>query len=151
MSQYVGNSREGGKTESFFTRNVRTITFLVTLGLFLVVFIPIAILEAKEYFGQDADARPQMQLTDVIRFSESPSGVTPAQLKAYACVELADMGEVYESFYEFQIEPHYRMLAVINNNTGNVTYLTISNVKTNEDADVLEDDIRAFIDRNGEN
>ena len=38
-----------GETETFATRNVRLITFLVCIGVFLAVFIPIGVVGISQY------------------------------------------------------------------------------------------------------
>ena len=74
------------KTESFFTRNVKLITFLCTIGVFLAIFGPILVLEARQYYGQDKGARPQMTMYDMIVISEQKP-IRVEYLTQYACTQ----------------------------------------------------------------
>ncbi|MBQ7346957.1 MAG: hypothetical protein IJW55_03295 [Clostridia bacterium] len=131
-----------GKTETFFSRNVRLITFLITLGVFLAAFLPIAYLEAREYFGQDADTRPKMTTYDLIILSEQPE-IKMSQLTKFACEESRQEGQNF-SLIQLYIEPNYIVMASADTATGMVVYCKMLNNETNEEIDVLEDDVRAY-------
>ena len=129
-----------GKTETFFTRHVRLITFLITLGVLLAVFLPIAYMEAKEYYGQHSDSRPKMEIYDLVILSEQPE-ILPKQLTKYACIESKKTGF---SLIEIEIEPHYTVYASVDAETGTVVYCSLLNHETNEKIDVLTADLRAY-------
>lgn len=138
---------EGGeKTETFFSTHVRLITFLVTVGLFLLIFGPIFVLEAKEYFGQDTDGRPKMQLYDVVTLSEQESDILKKQLTKYQCDESQQEGENC-TLIRIYIDPYYILMAMTDDQTGVVLNCTLLNDKTGTKLNVLEDDLRAYFDQ----
>ncbi|MBQ8212880.1 MAG: hypothetical protein IJZ80_02630 [Clostridia bacterium] len=50
---------ETAKTENFFTRNVKLITFLVTVGVFLAVFGPISCWRRVSIMGRTKTPAPK--------------------------------------------------------------------------------------------
>ena len=131
-----------GKTETFFTRHVRLITFLITLSVLLAVFLPIAYMEAKEYYGQHKDSRPKMEVYDLVILSEQPA-IHRKQLTKFACVESEKRDQNF-CLIQIEIEPHYTVFASADLLTGEVVYCTILNHETNETIDVLTADLRAY-------
>ena len=129
-----------GKTENFFTRNVRLITFLITLGVLLVILGPIAVLEAKNYFVPDYDSRPQMTKADVIRISQM-NYIPEKAIREFASVE--DEHD-YEVYYYIDIEPNYKLLAIADKKSGMLIYCQLSNLGTGESVNVLEEDVEKF-------
>ncbi|MBR3895066.1 MAG: hypothetical protein IKJ35_07960 [Clostridia bacterium] len=129
-----------GKTETFFTRHVRLITFLITLGVLLAAFLPIAYMEAREYYGQHKDSRPKMQIYDLVTLSEQPE-IWRKQLIKFAGTESKQKGF---SLIEMEIDPHYTVYASADAQTGEIVYCSLLNHKTNEKIDVLTADLRAY-------
>ena len=131
------------KTENFVTRHVKLITFLICIGVFLAAFLPIAMLERRELYDPDTDKRPRMTVADVIRFSEQEV-ITKSQIEAYAShKQTLD----HEYSYIIEIEPHYRALIYVDKNTGTVVYFTVSNGETDQTADVMTQDMKAFFEQ----
>lgn len=135
-----------GQTETFFSRHVRLITFLVTVGVFWLVLGPIFVLEAKDYFGQEQDGRPQMKLYDVITLSEQDGDLFKNQLTKFMCEESVQEGQ-NTTLIRIDIEPHYRLFATTDDLTGVVVYCKLLNEKTGEEINVLEDDVRAYFNQ----
>ena len=130
------------KTENFFTRNVRLITFLVTLGVFLALFLPIAIPKVREYWGQEVDTRDKLTLQRLVTLSEQKDGIALRQLTEYQCEE---QEKDFEIWCYIDVEPCYQVLAVADKKTRLVVYCTLLNVDTGESVDVLTEDIRAYV------
>lgn len=135
-----------GQTETFFTRHVRLLTFLITIGMFLLVLGPIFVLEAKNYFGQEQDGRPQMKLYDVITLSEQDGDLFKKQLTKYMCEESVQEGK-NTTLIRIDIEPHYRLFATTDDLTGVVVYCKLLNEDTGDEINVLEDDVRAYFNQ----
>ena len=131
-----------GQTETFATRNVRLITFLITLGVFLAVFLPIAYMEAREYFRQGEDTRPKMTTYDLVVLSEQPE-IRVEQLRKFACEEKKQSGQNFV-LITIEIDPHYTVMASADTATGVVGYCHVLNNETNEELDVLTEDLRAY-------
>ncbi len=132
-----------GKTETFFTRHVRLITFLICTGIFLILFLPMAI------FGIDmaidwakGEDRPQMTLEDVIRLSEAERDLYLSDLTAFE-------GEIsefeYETHYAIKIEPKYYLRAVAELNTNKLIYFEMRDLESGEQVNILTEDVRAFL------
>ena len=133
--------RREHKTENFFTTHVRLITFLVTVAVFLVFFIPLAFPSIKEYWGQYADMREPLTLQRLVVLSEQEA-ISEKQISEYK--SKTDDGE-YEIYYYFEIEPHYQVIAVVDKNTRLVIYCNLLNEETGDRIDVLEEDMRAYL------
>ncbi len=128
---------ESGKTETFWTRHVRTITFLITLGVFLLIFTPIAILKAQEYGW--FDTRPEMTLSDVIKLSEQNGYVREEQISKFQ----SEMTKGNSSTtYVIEIAPYYQFYAIVNNQTKLLTYCSLSDLENDIEIDVLTEDVR---------
>lgn len=135
-------SQKPRKTENFFSRNVKLITFLITVGVFLAVFGPIMMLEAKDYFGQENDGRPQMTAYDLTLLSEQ-GAINLNRLTKYACEESEPDGQNFVMI-QIDIEPCYKLFASASKGTGAVEYCKILNLETNEEIDVLTTDMRVY-------
>ena len=136
-------TQKTGSTESFFSRHVKLITFLATVGVFLAIFGPIFVLEAKDYFGQDEDTRPEMKLYDLVLLSEQEGGIALKQLTQYACMETtSDDGSVVVVKISFA-DDRYMVIATADKNTGMVVECQVLDNDTNQQLDVLNDDLRA--------
>lgn len=135
-----------GKTETFFSRHVRLLTFLITVGVFLLVLGPVFVLEAKNYFGQDEDGRPQMTLYDVITLSEQEGDLFKKQLTNFTCEESVQEGQ-NTTLIRIDIEPHYRLFATTDDLTGVVVYCKLLNEDTGDEIDILQDDVRAYFNQ----
>ena len=131
-----------GKTENFFTRNVRLITFLICVTVFLALFIPIAAIETIDYFRNMGDTRPQMTISDVVRLSKQNGRISEQQIENFKSEEKVKSNVTY---YYIDIEPHYQVLAISDNTTNMLIYCQLTNFDTGETADMLLDDIEAFL------
>ena len=129
------------KTENFFTTHVRLITFLVTVAVFLVFFIPIAFPSIREYWGQYTDTRDPMTIQRLVALSEQDA-IAERQIAEYK--SKTDDSE-YETYYYFDIEPHYQVIAVVDKNTRLVIYCNLLNEDTGDRVDVLTEDLRAYL------
>ena len=135
------------KTESFFSRHVKLITFLATLGVFLAIFGPIFVLEAKDYFGANADTRPHMKLYDLILLSEQEGDISLKQLTKYACMETTS-GDKTTTVVKLEVDDgRYMVIATADNNTGKVIACQVLDNETNVQLDVLKDDLRAHFEQ----
>lgn len=130
-------------TETFWTRHVRLITFLVCITVFSAVFLPLA------YFGVDhwidrtrRDDRAQMTLEDVIRLSESDRDLYLTDLTVF-CGETSDFE--HETHYIIEIEPSYYLRAVAERDTGKLLYFEMVNFENGKQVDILTEDVRAFL------
>lgn len=131
-----------GKTENFFSRNVRLITFLCCIAVFLLIFGPIAVLEARDYLTNNYDTRTEMTLNDVVALSDLKKNITASHIENYACDKDEKNDGIY---YRVDIEPHYFLLCVADKNTGKLIYCELANLDTGKTVNMLEEDVRAFL------
>lgn len=132
-----------GRTETFFSRNVKLITFLVTVGLFLALFGPILVLEAKQYFWQDEDTRPKMTMYDMIVLSEQKPLLADSLTK-FACLE-SDADGKNTRVIRIEIDGgRFMAVATADAMTGVVVECLIQDMEGDSDDryDALEDDLR---------
>ena len=148
-----------GKTETFFTRNVKLITFLICLGVFLALFGPISVFTVKKYLEEKEDTRPIMTESELLVLSELDRDLYFSDLKGYKGredihsqkykVNVADGTEIREKeteiWYYIDIGENYSGLAIADIQTEKIIYFQISNRQTQWKADVLTDDIRSFL------
>ena len=135
--------KHGQKTETFFSTHVRLITFLITLSVFLFGFLLLEIPNIKERWGQYADMRDPMTIQRLVVLSEQESGISERQIKEYK--SRVDDDE-YETYYYFDIEPHYQVIAVVDKNTRLVIYCNLLNESNGDRVDVLTEDLRAYLE-----
>ena len=133
----------GQKTENFFSTHVRLITFLITLSVFLFGFLLLEIPNIKERWGQYADMRDPMTIQRLVVLSEQESGISERQIKEYK--SRVDDDE-YETYYYFDIEPHYQVIAVVDKNTRLVIYCNLLNESNGDRVDILTEDLRAYLE-----
>ena len=135
------------KTENFFTRHVKLLTFLITVAAFVLIVGPYLVLEANDHWGHEGDSRPAMTVQDLITLSEQKNSITLRQLTQFACDE-NNMEQQRVTIVTIDIAPHYTLMAGANNNTGLLEYCEVLSDKTGEKMDVLNGDVRAFMQNN---
>ena len=133
-----------GKTENFFSRNVKTITFCLTLAAFLAVFIPIGVIgigKLDELFDP-ARHLPEMTLEDVVALSEREETLYLDDLTCYR----GEKGEwTIGTVYTVYIGEEYLLRGVASHVDSRLESCVLYNQQTQEEVDVLEDDVRAFL------
>ena len=145
-----------GKTENFVTRNVKLITFLICLGVFLAFFGPLTIFKIIDYIEERKDKRPIMSEAELIELSELDRDLYYSDIKGYKGTEdirsvavSVDGGgtrmKEVEIYYYLDIGDTYTALAIAEVDTEKIIYFQILSKKTQWKADVLKDDIRSFL------
>ena len=134
-----------GKTENFFSRNVRLITFLICVSAFLALFVPIVAYETIDYLKMARDMRPEMTLNDVLKLAEQNGKISEAQIQKFKTT--SEDIQAATTYYYFDISPHYHVLAIADKNTKMLIYCQLTNFETGETADMLVDDIYAFLNK----
>ena len=145
-----------GKTENFLSRNVKLITFLICLGVFLAFFGPLTIFKIIAYIEERKDTRPVMSEEELITLSELDRDLYYSDIKGFKgtedirsiTVSITGGGTAtkeVEIYYYFDVGENYTALAIAEIDTEKIIYFQISNVKNQWRADVLKDDIRSFL------
>ncbi len=134
------------KTENYFTRHVKLITFLCTIGVFLLIFGPILFFEVSDHYTQKRDKRPEMTITDVVALSEQ-GFIKASQLTAFASTESdSALGEGMKNIRLKVDDGHYLVMAVMSVESGTVTECYIYDMEAEKPVghDVFTEDLRAL-------
>ncbi len=151
-----------GKTENFFTRHVKLITFLICIAVFLTFFGPLTIFTVIRYIEERMDTRIPMTEEDLIALSELDRDLYFSDIEGYKGIKdiktnkyevevdgkTETREEEVEIYYYMDIGADYTALAIAEIDTEKIIYFQLSNKRTQWKADVLKDDIRAFFDGN---
>lgn len=130
------------KTESFVTRNVKLITFLSVILVFLAIFGPFSIFRIHEYIQEKRAAEGQISLEEIVAISDLERDVYLSELFKYTG-ERRD-NDLFMLYY-MDVEENYLMLATAEKPAGKIRHLHLTNLSTGESIDVLRDDVRAFL------
>ena len=129
-----------GKTENFFTRHVKLITFLTTVGLFLLVVGPILLFGVSQDWGESGDL-PPMTVEDVIAISEQTTNLKLSQFTRFD-------GEMQEwsfgDYYVIEIGSRYTLICGADPKTEIVFYCELKDSVTERQLDVMNEDMRAY-------
>ena len=133
---------EEQKPEGFVSHHIKTITFLVCVGVFLVLFGPVNIFWFQRQPDVDQVGETVMTEEDLVRLSMSGSLLTMAELQRYR-------GEVSENEYRVTYTvkfDHYLLLSIADRETGALLFCQLSDSNTHDTVDVLSEDVKAFFD-----
>lgn len=148
-----------GKTETFFTRHVRLITFLICLAVFLVFFGPISVFTIRSWIEEKNDTRIPMTEEDLLALSQLDRklyfsdisrfrGEKDINMQKYK-VDLANGTEIREEpvelYYYINIGDRYTALAIADFETEEIIYFRVNDRKRHIHADLLTDDIYLFL------
>lgn len=138
MSKYYNDTQ---RKDSFFANNVRLITFLIVIAVFLVTVGWIFVLNAQEWFG--GDPRPTISKRDVVLLStmELDSGISIDRVTQFECEET-----IAQSHIEIilPLDTEFKVIIKANPKTKIITSGSLVNSKRNETKDLFEDDIDAY-------
>ena len=148
-----------GQTETFLTRNVRLITFLICLSVFLAFFGPWSVFRIMEYLEAKNDTRIPMTEADLITLSELDRELYYTDIKGFLSNESVrsidysvpgvngtEMKEKEVEIYCYiDIGTKYTALAIADIETQKIIYFRVNENGTGDHADLLTDDIRAFL------
>ena len=135
----------------FINDHLRLVTFLVTLALFMAVFIPIAYYESKDYFSVRGDVRPEMTTGDLIVLADrvGERTLTPSDFSKYRCVERESEDGKYVN-YIIEIDDVYRVMVDFNVETNEMLVFMLSDSETDQSVDILHGgDLRAYFANKG--
>ncbi len=129
-----------GQTETFFSRNVRLITFLICIAIFLGVFGPLSVFHIKRYIDEQTDTRVQMQIEDVRAIVKKLPRVKPSDFDGFIgeCGENQIDGMKYR-IYQIEIGEQYLLMVSFNSSINELFYLELTNFETNHSLDLLKE------------
>lgn len=144
--------RAPSKTENFFTRNVRLVTFITVVVLFLIAALVLAWMVHGEMlfpFTEKPDDRPAMtveELRDVCARARTLRGEELARYRGDNYDRIID-GVVVENYYYInEIGGRYNLSATERASDGKILYLELYDLQTKKKIDLLDkkSDMDAF-------
>lgn len=136
-----------GRTENFASRNVKTITFVCCIAVFLAVFGPFSVFRIREYLNsrQEPPAETVMTEADLCDLARDREYLLLSDFQTFR----GDLQEWdFGTFYTIRIEPDLIVAVGSDPKTGRVNYFKVRNTDTNREVDVLTGDLDAFLKEN---
>ncbi len=129
-----------GKTETFFTRNVKLITFLICVTVIMSPFVITYIKDALE--ERRLAARPEMTVEELMVIAERGKNLQQRDLAKFADYrEEADMQDMKYAFYRIPVEHREDLVLSISfaREHGYLFSLNLMNMDTREELDLLSE------------
>lgn len=139
-----GYDDTSGKTENFLTRNVKLITFLCVIAIFLGLFGPLSIFRIRDYIQEKRALEGRITLEVVVAFSDLNRDVYLSELLEYTG-ERRD-NDLFMLYY-MDVDDDFLLLATAEKPAGKVRHLTLTHLSTGESVDVLKGDVRSFLEK----
>lgn len=124
-----------GKTENFFTRNVKLITFLICI---VVIFSPFVIIYIKDTIEARREAaRPEMTVDELTLIAEKGKDLRPSDLSKFE-----DYREELETQWDFAtyripILHEQDIVLSVSFEAGVAFYINLTNMATRAELDLL--------------
>ena len=133
-----------GQTETFWTRHVKLITFLIVIAVFLALFGPYNVFDLAKSINEKREMEGRITMEEVIALSDLHGSVYLSQLTKYSG-ELSNLQQL--SMYSMDIDERYMLIATAEKNGGRVLYLYLNDRDTGRTVDILTGDVRAFLNQ----
>ncbi len=134
-----------GKTETFFTRHVRLITFLICIAVFLVTFVPLALWGPVNIFDlmrscTEQETRVEMTVEDLESVAAKNKYLSIRDLDRFVSeTSSGEQSGLKYVVYQIDVGDRYLLTASFNEASGMVYYLTLTDLETDAYLDLLED------------
>lgn len=140
-----------GKTETFATRNVKLITFLVCLAVFLVFLGPLSVWRISEMVNAKKEAEAieaQMPIGALLAVADKGAAATWSDFRKYEKSESINDKDGYVGWtLQIRNEPFYVIVGGYGTKTAPQT-IRVYSLITGESVDLLGDDVHAFVEQN---
>ena len=145
-------SRTPQRTENFFTRNVRLITFLAVVAAFLAVTVMLGVIVHGDFLFDfsENDTRPEMTVEEMREICARAATVTGAELSAWRGENYdrkIDGVTVEKYYYINNVGGRYNLSATVRASDGRMVYFALYDLETKEMIDLLDkkSDLDAFL------
>lgn len=134
-----------GKTETFFTRHVRLITFLICMAVFFCTFVPLALWGPVNVFDllqscNENEGREAMTVEDLHSVARKNKSLMITDLDRFiADTSKGEQAGLQYVIYQIDVGDRYLLTASFNEASGRVYFLTLTDLKTDAYLDLLED------------
>ena len=140
-----------GKTETFATRNVKLITFLVCLAVFLVFLGPLSIWRISEMVNakQEQEAiEAQMPISALLAVADKGADASWKDFRSFSKEESINDKDGYVGWtLQIRNEPFYVIVGGYGTKTAPQT-IRVYSLITGESVDLFRDDVHAFVEQN---
>ena len=145
----MGSYYSTEKKESFFANHVKLITFLCVIGVFLLIFGPIFVMNAVQWFS--GDARPQMTefQMDSLDCMSLESGIDYETVTQYSCVESNSQSAMQATLSiksTIAGYPDYTVIVVADKNTKKIISGKFIDNRRNVEMDLFKGELSAYLD-----
>lgn len=131
-----------GKTETFLTRNVRLITFLICIAVFLGVFGPLSVFHIARYFSELEEDASYVDMTaeDLRALVKRADTLTEADFTRYAHEDGGEwkVADKTGRMYYIPLGEGMQVSCMVELQTGRVVYLSLFDSARNESFDLLD-------------
>lgn len=135
-----------GKTENFFTRNVKLITFLICIA---VIFSPFVIAYVKDYIEEHReDPRPEMTVDDLAVIARKGDDLCMSDLDAFEGERIDnDMQGMTYVMYRIHVTDRFVLSASFDGTQDYIFYLNLMDLDKKTELDLLKeaDKLEAFV------
>lgn len=128
--------------EGFASKNIKTIAFLITLGVLLALIGPISIFHIYEaYVEAQSEGSLSMTQADVIALSKYGAALKLEQLTVYR----GELGENDARRTYHVTFDHYVLFAVESKETKTLDFCLLTDTLTEDSIDIRVDNVEAFL------
>ena len=137
----------GVKPEGFASKNVKVITFVVCISVFLLLFGPLTIFQIIDHAKSKQMGTKPMTVADVVLLSERGSALTMEELQQFE----GSKSESGESVYYYVNVDRYLLLGVQNKKTKKLTFCTLTHEKSGDSVELLSgsEKVKTFLQEHG--
>lgn len=140
MKRYAKDT--AGKTESFFTRNVKLITFLICIAVFLGIFGPLSVFHIYQYYVemQEDGAYVDMTEDDLRALAKRADALTEKDFERFTREESDgwEIGNKTGKMLYIHVGERYLLSCMVEKETKNVVYLKLLDDENEETYDLLD-------------
>lgn len=123
-----------GQTETFWTRNVKLITFLICVAVFLTVFGPMSVFRIAKYIEENRDEGEEMSVETVLELSNRHQALRLSDFKKYEKT-ISDGEDAI--LYFLTVEEDYLVMVGAESKKGYLTCFTVTDTRTDKTVDVM--------------
>lgn len=133
-----------GETETFLTRNVRLITFLICIAVFLGIFGPLSVFHLVRYFDTLADEATlgtvEMTTDDLVALSKRADVLTEKDFERFVREDGGEwkVGHKTGRMSYISVGDRYQLSCMVETSTRKVVYLTLMDLDSGESFDLLD-------------
>ena len=123
-----------GQTETFWTRNVRLLNFLICVAVFLVAFGPYSVFQISSCIAENRLEGEEMTVMDVWDLAQIRENL---RLKDFECYTRSKSEGEDILYYTIVVEDTYLVMVGAPSRRSPLTYFTVSRMDNDRTVDVM--------------